>query len=225
MPRLIDGKVTDAKLETFDELEVSDDEEVPEDQQDEEKKEGLFGKFADKLDDLMEVDEDEFRDQLIMLNNKYGHLWKELGIAHDAELFDEFDIVHRMLLGRVNTPIIGLIGRVKKNISFFGLYKLNDRIEFDIFRLENMKKKLQNTIMMLLNYQNKLMANLNDSKTLNYDKIEDKFMDISTQQPRQTERTRQQTKTRDQYEEMIINIKNELFRLKMGIEEQNEREN
>ena len=91
---------------------------------------------------MMEVDEDEFRDQLIMLNNKYGHLWKELGIKHDAELFDEFDIVHRMLLGRVNTPIIGLIGRVKKNISFFGLYKLNDRIEFDIFRLENMKKKL-----------------------------------------------------------------------------------
>lgn len=90
----------------------------------------------------MEVDEDEFRDQLLMLNNKYGHLWKELGIEHDAELFDEFVIIHRMLLGRINTPIIGLIGRVKKNISFFGLYKLNDRIEFDIFRLEDMKKKL-----------------------------------------------------------------------------------
>lgn len=78
---------------------------------------------------------------------------------------------------------------------------------------------------MLLNYQNKLMANLNDSRSLNYDNIEDKFMDISTQQPRQTERTRNESKTKEQYEEMIINIKNELFRLKMGIEEQNEREN
>lgn len=32
---------------------------------------------------------------------------------------------------------------------------------------------------MLLNYQNKLMANLNDSKSQNYDGIEEKFMDIS----------------------------------------------
>jgi hypothetical protein len=32
MPRLIDGKVTDAKLETFDEMEISDDEDVPLDQ-------------------------------------------------------------------------------------------------------------------------------------------------------------------------------------------------
>lgn len=79
--------------------------------------------------------------------------------------------------------------------------------------------------MMLLNYQNKIMANLNDSRTLNYDNIEDKFMDISTQQPRQTERTRHESKTKVQYEEMIINIKNELFRLKMGIEDQNMREN
>jgi len=79
--------------------------------------------------------------------------------------------------------------------------------------------------MMLLNYQNKLMANLNDSRSLNFDQIEDKFVDISTQQPRQTERTRNEAKTKEQYEEMIINVKNELFRLKMGIEEQNEREN
>lgn len=48
---------------------------------------------------------------------------------------------------------------------------------------------------MLLNYQNKLMANLNDSRTLNYDQIEDKFIDISNQQPMQTQRARAEAKT------------------------------
>jgi hypothetical protein len=127
---------------------------------------------------------EDYKDRLLALNAKYGNMWKELGIKHDAELFDEFDVISRMLRNRVNTPVLGLIGRVKKNISFFGLYKLNDKIEFDIFRLENMKQKLQNTILMLLSYQNKLMANLNDSKSHNYDHIEDKFQDISTHQPR-----------------------------------------
>lgn len=129
--------MTEARLETLEE-DISEDEEVPGAVEEVEEKQSMMSKLAD----MMEVDEDEWRDQLLMLNDKYGNQWKELGIKHDAELFDEFDTIHRMLLARVKTPVLGLIGRVKKNVSFFGLYKLNDRAETDIFKLENMKKKL-----------------------------------------------------------------------------------
>jgi hypothetical protein len=71
-----------------------------------------------------------------------------------------------------------IVDLIKKRISFFGIYSLNDQVDMTQQKLSHMRKQLQVTFRLLLEHQNKLLTNFKSERGENVKNIEKKFEDV-----------------------------------------------
>jgi hypothetical protein len=53
-----------------------------------------------------------------------------------SEIFDELNVSKKLLSERVKLPFMHIVDLIKKRISFFGIYSLNDQIEMTEYKIK-----------------------------------------------------------------------------------------
>ena len=126
------------------------------------------------LDQLLDNQEEE----LLHLEEFYGDKYKKFNIKHQTDIFDDLVVTKKLYKERTKYKFMKIAELIKKRISFFGIYSLNDQVEMTQEKLGHMRKQLQVTFRLLLEHQNKLLYNFKVERKENVENIEHKFTEV-----------------------------------------------
>ena len=88
------------------------------------------------LDQLLDNQEEE----LLHLEEHYGHKYKDFNIKHQTDIFDDLVVTKKLYKERTKYKFMKIAELIKKRISFFGIYSLNDQVEMTQEKLGHMRK-------------------------------------------------------------------------------------
>ena len=126
------------------------------------------------LDQLLDNQEEE----LLHLEEFYGDKYKKFNVKHQTDIFDDLVVTKKLYKERTKYKFMKIAELIKKRISFFGIYSLNDQVEMTQEKLGHMRKQLQVTFRLLLEHQNKLLYNFKVERKENVENIEHKFTEV-----------------------------------------------
>jgi hypothetical protein len=77
-----------------------------------------------------------------MLEKKYGEKYKRFNIKQTADIFDDLVVTKKLYEERTRYKFMKIAELIKKRISFFGIYSLNDQVEMTQEKLSHMRRQL-----------------------------------------------------------------------------------
>lgn len=87
-------------------------------------------------DELLDIQEEE----LIELEERYGDKYKKFNIKHQMDIFDDLIVTKKLYGERTRYKFMKIAELIKKRISFFGIYSLNDQVDMTQEKLGHMRK-------------------------------------------------------------------------------------
>jgi hypothetical protein len=119
----------------------------------------------DDVDDLTEeiLGQKQLIERLGAIDRKYARfrvadkgLVEWGGPPQTETLFDETNVLMRIMKYRVSLDFFEISDFVKKRISFFGIYEAHDRVELNTYRLKNLRVQVRHLTRQLLRGQHEL---------------------------------------------------------------------
>lgn len=106
----------------------------------------------DDVDDLTEeiLSQKQLIERLRVIDRKYARFRVvdkgrvELGAPLQTEkLFDETNVLMRIMKYRVSLDFFEISDFVKKRMSFFGIYEANEQVELNTYKLKNLRSQVR----------------------------------------------------------------------------------
>ena len=90
------------------------------------------------------MDKDDFLDiqetELLELEDRYGDKYKKFNIKYQNDIFDDLVVTKKLYGERTRYKFMKIAELIKKRISFFGIYSLNDQVVMTEEKLGHMRK-------------------------------------------------------------------------------------
>ena len=142
----------------------------------------ILNKATEKMERMNMDDKDDHWDlqegELLELEERYGDKYKKFNIKYQNDIFDDLVVTKKLYAERTRYKFMKIAELIKKRISFFGIYSLNDQVDMTEEKLGHMRKQLQVTFRLLLEHQNKLLTNFKIERGENEKNIDQKFEEV-----------------------------------------------
>lgn len=89
------------------------------------------------------------------------------------KLFDETNVLMRIMKYRVSLDFFEISDYVKKRISFFGIYETNEQLELNTFKLKSLRAQVRHITGRLLRDQQKLWNRLGGAPAIKVESVEE----------------------------------------------------